>query len=103
MSPGNIYKSKVGVLKVISSRQIHLDLSSAEYRPLSRLIEIDVGPNAWEQLLNRDMIELTTLLSYEATCLDDLKSLNEENKAKCFNKLISRVPMKTGQWILVEN
>lgn len=103
MSPGNIYKSKVGVLKVISSRQIHLDLSSAEYRPLSRLNEIDVGPNAWEQLLNRDMIELTTLLSYEATCLDDLKSLNEENKAKCFNKLISRVPMKTGQWILVEN
>lgn len=103
MSPGSIYKSKVGILKVVSSRQIHLDLTSAEYRPLIRLNDIDVGPYAWEQLLNRDMIELNTLLSSEATCLDGLKSLSKEDKAKCFNKLISRVPVKTGQWILIED
>lgn len=102
MTLGSVYRGEMGRLTVLTSRKILFKPSSALYKPLQVLCDFEVGPVAWETLLNKDIKELNALLSRETTCLSGLMKMNNVDKASCFNDILDRLPDRSGQWTLVE-
>lgn len=95
---GRVYRSRAGVVQFVTSRRVCMKVSSAKYKNLSVLNNLDTGPKIWRILLNSDLLELNNLLEDKECCLYKFNEKTTEEKIACASDLRKILPIAINQW-----